>query len=684
VTLAGAGALAQAKPLDWPDAGADSGFDMARLRAVRDELAKRNTKAFLVLRRGRKVMEWYAEGSGPATKHYTASLAKALVGGVSLLVAMQDGRIRPSDRASKYIPAWASDPKKSKITIRHLATHTSGVEDSSVTGYAHGKEPQWKGAFWRRDPNPFLTSLRDAPILFEPGTSFEYSNPGMAALAYAVTASLRGAPQNDIRTLLRDRVFRPIGIPDEAWSIGYGKAYPLDGLELWANWGGGAFTPRATARIGEWMMAMGKWDGRELVKSSWVAQAVGYTGMPLPPRTDPDHYRPGSGLCWYTNFDGVWPSAPRDAFSGSGAQQQSLLVAPSLELIVVRNGGALSPESDRASWDAQYRYIFEPVMQAMGNPVKPVAAPYPKSRAVRGVSFGETIARQAIDSDNWPLAWADDDALYTSYGDGFGFEPRVKSKLSLGFARIDGGPSDFRGVNIRSATGERTGDGRAGEKASGMTMVDGVLYMWVRNAGNAQLAWSTDHARTWRWGFKLSESFGSPAFVNYGRNYAGAPDEFVYSFSQDGPSAYESSDGVVLARAPRSHVRDREAWEFFSGSAGKPAWSREIGARKPVFEFRGRCQRVDAVYHPALKRYLLAVGYGHDGGWGLYEAPKPWGPWSTVFHTEYWGLGGTHGYRIPAKWISADGRTLALVFSGLIYNGVSYDAFCVREMKLDF
>ena len=25
------------------------------------------------------------------------------------------------------------------------------------------------------------------------------------------------------------------------------------------------------------------------------------------------------------------------------------------------------------------------------------------------------------------------------------------------------------------------------------------------------------------------------------------------------------------------------------------------------------------------------------------------GPWTTAFHTDYWGLGGTHGYRLPAN-----------------------------------
>src|SRR5262249_46040267 len=152
------------------------------------------------------------------------------------------------------------------------------------------------------------------------------------------------------------------------------------------------------------------------------------------------------------------------------------------------------------------------------------------------------------DSDNWPITWADDDSQYTSYGDGSGFPPYTEKKLSMGFARVDGPPNAFHGTNIRSATGERTGNGAAGAKSSGMLMVDGVLYMWVRNTRNSQLAWSEDHGRTWQWGFRFDTSFGSPSFLNFGRNYAGARDGFVYVYSQDGPSAYESSDRVVLAR----------------------------------------------------------------------------------------------------------------------------------------
>ena len=55
------------------------------------------------------------------------------------------------------------------------------------------------------------------------------------------------------------------------------------------------------------------------------------------------------------------------------------------------------------------------------------------------------------------------------------------------------------------------------------------------------------------------------------------------------------------------------------------------------------------------------------------------GDWTTAFHTEHWDLDHTHGYRLRAKWIDSNGRSMTLIFSGL----TPYDAFCVRRMILD-
>jgi CubicO group peptidase (beta-lactamase class C family) len=154
---------------------------------------------------------------------------------------------------------------KRRITIRELATHTSGIADAEQDGIPHSKLTGWKGAFWRRSPNPFLIAIRHAPVLFEPGTRFQYSNPGMAALAYAVTASLRGTALPDIKSLLESRIMRPLGIQETEWSIGYGRAYRTDGMNLYADWGGAAFTPRAAAKLGLLMLHRDRWYQRQLI-----------------------------------------------------------------------------------------------------------------------------------------------------------------------------------------------------------------------------------------------------------------------------------------------------------------------------------------------------------------------------------------------------------------------------------
>ena len=704
----------------WQTASPESlGMDRSKLDALRDGLAARATKALLVIRRDRVVYEWYAAGHGPSRRHYTASLAKALVGGLSLLVALNDGRIGADDPAWRYIPAWVGDARpgksqKSKITIRHLATHSSGIEDSMTPGKGLINQGGWKEAFWRlawlsydstsslgqggwdeacggKDPHPFSIAIHQAPILFAPGTGYAYSNPGMAALAYAVTASLKGAPQSDIRTLLKERIMDPIGVPESDWSIGYSTAYEVDGMKMYANWGGGEYTARATAQVGRLMLRKGGWDGNQLVAAARVEEVLAYAGTPLPDRP-PGNPQPASGLGWWLNCDGVWPSLPRDAFAGEGAGHQVLLIIPCRDLIVVRNGETLGEESEgEGYWGALEKYLFAPLMDAFQGqrPGDRAQAPYPPSPVIESAAFAppSTIVRKAFHSDNWPITWADDDHLYTAGGDGMGFEPFIDRMLSLWFAKVAGPPTGFQGVNVRSESGERAGPGAAGAKASGMLMVDGVLYMWARNTGNSQLAWSTDHAQTWTWSaWKFTESFGHPTFLNFGKNYGGARDEYVYVYSHDAGSAYAGWDGIppadrmVLARVPKDHIVERDAYEFFQAldPKGRPRWAKDIRQRGAVFTNPGRCFRSGISYNAGLGRYLWyqiipGVKPRFEGGFGLYDAPEPWGPWTTVYFTTEWDVGPGEMGSFPTKWMSADGKTCYLVFSG-------NDCFSVRQV----
>ena len=55
------------------------------------------------------------------------------------------------------------------------------------------------------------------------------------------------------------------------------------------------------------------------------------------------------------------------------------------------------------------------------------------------------------------------------------------------------------------------------------------------------------------------------------------------------------------------------------------------------------------------------------GQLGVFDAPQPWGPWTTVAYYEDWGRMGTEGHGLncdfPQKWMSDDGRSMWCVFS---------------------
>ncbi len=286
-------------------------------------------------------------------------MAKAVVGGVSLAVAMSDGRITLDDKAAKFIPPWKDDPLKSRITIRQLGSHTSGIEDAEEGDLPHNKLTGWKGEFWQPadPPHDSFTVARDAA----PGDvrAGHQDSVQQSRHRYADVCGHRvatGCTQKDVRTLLRDRVMRPIGAADQDWSVGYGRTPVVDGLPLVGSWGGAAYTARAVARVGRLMLREGDWDGRRLISAEAVRLVTRDVGTPG-----------NCGIGWWSNNDGTYPELPRDAYWGSGAGHQILLVIPSLNLIAVRNGEVITPAAgDPNAYHAPVRrYLFGPLVNAV-------------------------------------------------------------------------------------------------------------------------------------------------------------------------------------------------------------------------------------------------------------------------------------------------------------------------------
>jgi CubicO group peptidase (beta-lactamase class C family) len=195
----------------------EEGVDSRMLNSLSQELQKKDTHAFVVVRGGHIVHEWYSNNYGTGVRHWTAAMAKATTGIPVLLVALSDNKIKLDDPLWKYYPELKNDLKRSKIRIKDLAYHTSGIENVSFGDGNNGKLNGWKKAYYENRAERFMFSLKTAPITFIPGTEEGYSGVGYYALAYALTKSLQGSPENDFKTILRDRIMKPLNIPDACW-----------------------------------------------------------------------------------------------------------------------------------------------------------------------------------------------------------------------------------------------------------------------------------------------------------------------------------------------------------------------------------------------------------------------------------------------------------------------------------
>jgi CubicO group peptidase (beta-lactamase class C family) len=658
----------------------DAGLDAVKLQQARDYALTGGGSGYIT-RRGKLVMSW-----GDPRKLYDLKSTTKSFGATALGIAILDGKLSLSDKVTRHHPQFGTPPESNaetgwihQITILHLATHTAGFEKPG--GYTK--------------------------LVFAPGAKWSYSDGGPNWLAECITLVY----QQDVNRMMFDRVFTPLGITrsDLRWRKNSYRDNNLEGIARREFGSGIRANVDAMARLGLLYLRDGVWQGKRILPKDFVKQA----GTTVPavvgiPEVDPENYGNASdhyGLLWWNNADGTLKEVPRDAFWSWGLYDSLIVVIPSLDMVVARAGRswerrkgddhyailepflgpiATAAKANRTSVPPHQVGLLETSSQksAKLTPGDVANSPYPPSPVIAGIDWAPatSIVRKARGSDNWPVTWADDDNLYTAYGDGRGFEPFTDRKLSMGLSRVEGTPDDFTGFNLRSPSLETVGDGSKGKKASGMLMVDGTLYLWARNAGNSQLAWSRDHGASWTWSdWKFQKSFGAPTFLNFGRNYAGARDTFVYVYSHDHDSAYQASDRMVLARVPAGRVGERAAYEFFAGRDDNlyPMWTPDRSSRVAVFTHNDRCYRSGISYNRPLNRYLWCQTLpGPDtrfeGGFAIYDAPEPWGPWTTAYFTERWDVGPGETSSIPTKWISDDGRTMHLVFSG-------NDCFSVRR-----
>ena len=312
-------------------------------------------------------------------------------------------------------------------------------------------------------------------------------------------------------------------------------------------------------------------------------------------------------------------------------------------------------------------------------------APYLQSSVISGVSFDwSTHRRLAPGSDNWPITWADDGHQYSHFGDGGGFGgTNNNGRVSFGVARIEGASTSYAGFNRYGGLSSEFPSSIDG-KSYGIVSIGGVLYSWVTplsdtaGYGSATLYKSTNHAQSWsptNVQFVQSQGVGIPTIAQFGQDYSGARDGYVYHYflnlTNTGTLGIQAGGDVVLARSLVADLETEANYEWYTGVG--PTWSTNIANRVPVFhDANGIGWNLSVSYNPFLGRYLLTTEHttSFQGKIGIFDALDPWGPWTTVLYQNNFGsptiTADTFFWNFANKW--SNGENFVMVFSGINAN----------------
>ncbi|MDJ1473751.1 serine hydrolase domain-containing protein [Xanthocytophaga flava] len=299
--------------------------------------ADRGAPTGIIVYKGYIVAEWGEPQRVDMTHSVTKSFLSTVVG-----LAVDQGLIRSvQDTVAPYVPPIevynpqqsisrpAEDIGQSEL-IRPFATpHNQTITwDNLLRQTSDWEGTLWGKPEWADRPSANASEWQTRPRN-KPGTVYEYNDVRVNALSLAALSVWRKPLPQVLKTYIMD----PIGASNTWRWNGYRNAWiVLDGQAVQSvsgggHWGGGMFiNAYDMARFGLLTLHKGNWNGKQLISTQWVAQA-------LTPTTPEPTY---GYMNWFLNTDKKYlPSAPVTAFAHIGNGTNMIYVDPEHELVVV-------------------------------------------------------------------------------------------------------------------------------------------------------------------------------------------------------------------------------------------------------------------------------------------------------------------------------------------------------------
>jgi CubicO group peptidase (beta-lactamase class C family) len=326
----------------WPVASVneDKLIDRAALCRMADRLAASsdaNVHAVLVARGGKLLFERYFRGSDEIngrrvenvtfdadTLHNIKSVSKS-VASLAVGIALDRGLIRSINQPIFSFFPELSDlrtPEKERLQLLHALTMSMGLKwvEAIPSNEDNNDEVRMHRA---PDPCRYVLGL---PVTAPAGQEFFY-NTGTLTLVSAIVRKATGRPLDEFA---RETLFEPMGIAGVEWSRVKGDSDAGGGLRL---------RPRDMAKIGQLVLAGGRWNDRQIVSRGWIETST----APKIEATGGLFY----GYLWWLGRS-LLNGREVHWVGALGRGGQSIRIVPEFDLVVVVTAGYYQDYSPRA------------------------------------------------------------------------------------------------------------------------------------------------------------------------------------------------------------------------------------------------------------------------------------------------------------------------------------------------
>lgn len=283
------------------------GYCPDRIDSLYQYLEQTDSKAFILLKDGKIVLERYFDNFTQDSLWYWASAGKSLTAYL-VGIAQQENHLSIDDTTSQYLGVGWTDmtmAQEQAITIKNQLSMNTGLDDGV--------------------PNVDCTLDTCLQYLTPVGTRWAYHNAPYTLLDQV----LEQATGRTINTYLFQKIKQTTGMDGLYLPIGYNKVY--------------FSTARSMARFGLLTLGEGTWDGTPVLSDTTYFRQM---------MTSSQNLNEAYGYLWWLNGQGTYqlpripfafagslvPNGPSDLVMALGKNGQLVNVVPSQNLVWIRMG----------------------------------------------------------------------------------------------------------------------------------------------------------------------------------------------------------------------------------------------------------------------------------------------------------------------------------------------------------